>query len=118
MKLNAEQLIELAKIGTIGIFIENDNKLKLSWDGVTRIIKAYEKIKQEHDAQLTATIAQWDKELEKSFTFDFSQISDEEIYKAAQKATYDDKLDWENQHALEAFIKGVDWYKEQLKHEL
>ena len=44
------------------------------------------------------------------------EISVEEIEQAASKATYNDKLDWENQHALVAFIKGIEWYKQQLKH--
>lgn len=66
MKLNAEQYIELSNIGTSNIFVENDNRLKLSWDGVTKIIKAYEKMKRLNNAAISKTIAKWDDELEEN----------------------------------------------------
>lgn len=67
MKLNAEQYIELSNIGTSNIFVENDNTLKLSWEGVTKIIKSYDKMKRLNNAAISKTIAKWDEELKKEY---------------------------------------------------
>jgi hypothetical protein len=51
MKLNSMQLIELAKIGTENIYITDNNCLRVSVGGIIDIIKAYEKMKYEHQLE-------------------------------------------------------------------
>ena len=44
-------------------------------------------------------------------------MKDQELHKAAEKATDIDGLDWENVYAREKFIEGAQWQQEQFKKE-
>jgi len=67
MKLDLKQKLELSKIGNKYIYEGVKNDLNISAFGITKIIKAYEKMKQEHQSKLSEPIAKWDEELKKEY---------------------------------------------------
>lgn len=44
-------------------------------------------------------------------------MKDQELHKAAEKATDIDGLDWENVYAREKFIEGAQWQQERMYSE-
>lgn len=45
-------------------------------------------------------------------------ITDEEIKKQSEIQIVNDSLSWEVEYAREAFVAGVNWYREQFKKRL